>query len=151
MVGARKSLSIHTKKTLKEIENDLYFIFEPILNKKIEKISFKNTMSLLINLSKSLNMQIQPQLILFQKTLLSIESIGRQIEPSINLWKITRISLEKIIIKNTLTEKIKNLLKTKKNNNKKIKNKNNIKLIHIIITYLVIIFINNIIKYDIII
>jgi predicted unusual protein kinase regulating ubiquinone biosynthesis (AarF/ABC1/UbiB family) len=46
-------------------------------------------------------MQIQPQLLLFQKTLLSVESISRHIEPSINLWKITRTSIEKLIIKKT--------------------------------------------------
>ncbi|CAB3976250.1 ABC1 kinase family protein [Candidatus Azoamicus ciliaticola] len=148
-----KSQTINTKKTIQEIENDLYFIFEPILNKKIEKISFKNTISLLINLSRSLNMQMQPQLILFQKTLLSIESISRHIEPSINLWKITRISLEKIITKNTLTEKIKKIFKNKKNNKEKIKNKNNynMKPIPLIITYLIIILINNIMKYKMII
>lgn len=142
-----KAKTINTKKTIQEIENDLYFIFEPILNKKIEEISFKKTMFLLINLSKSLNMQIQPQLILFQKTLLSVESISRHIEPSINLWKITRLSLEKIIIKNTLKEKIKNLLKNKKNNKTKRKNNYNLKIAPLIITYLTIILLNNIIKY----
>lgn len=146
-----KAKTINTSKSIQEIENDLYFIFEPILNKKIEKISFKKTMESLIKLSTALNMQIQPQLILFQKTLLSIESISRHIDPSINLWKITRISIEKIIIKNTLNEKIKNIFNIRKNKKLKINyiNQTYIKIIPAILIYLIIILTHNIIKYEI--
>lgn len=146
--------TINKNKSIKEIENELYFIFEPILNKKIEKISFKTTILLLIKLSKSLNMQIQPQLILFQKTLLSIESISRNIEPSINLWKITRLSLEKIILKTTIIDKIKKIIKNNKNSDviKKIEEKSCLKKLFIIfILYIIILIINNLIQYNIII
>lgn len=146
-----KAETINTEKSIQEIENELYFIFEPILNKKIEKISFKKTIESLIKLSKTLNMQIQPQLILFQKTLLSIESISRHIEPSINLWKITRMSIEKIIIKNTLNEKIKNIFNNKTCKKLKINHtqKTYVKIMPSMIIYLTIILTNNIIKYEI--
>lgn len=101
-----KAKTIQTTKSIKEIESELYFLFEPILNKKIKNISFKKTITSLINLSKNFNMQLQPNFILFQKTLLSIESISRQLNPSINLWLITRQSIESIIIKNLIKKNI---------------------------------------------
>lgn len=148
-----KAKTIQTPNKLKELENELYFIFEPILNKKIKNISFQKTMIELINLSKKINLQIQPNLILFQKTLLSIESISRQLDPSANLWQITRTSLEKLIIKNVMINKIKNIIQNKNKllkNKKKLIKKSLYKYIKVLaLIYLIIIIINNLTKYKI--
>lgn len=101
-----KANTISKKNNLQELENELYVIFDPILNKKIENIPFKHIMLALIDLSKKANMQLQPNLILFQKTLLAIESISREINPSSNLWEITRHSIEKIIIEHAIKKLI---------------------------------------------
>lgn len=108
-----KAKTIKTKKNIKDIENDLYLIFEPILNKKIKNISFRKTITSLLKLSAKINMQVQPNFILFQKTILSIESISRKISPSTNLWKITRQAIEKIIIENIIKKNLK-IKKSKK-------------------------------------
>lgn len=142
-----KAKTINTKNTLSELEKDLYFIFDPISNKKIKNIPFEKILKKLITLSKKINIQTQPNLILFQKTLVSIESISRQIAPSTNLWETTRQSIEKIFIKNF----IKNFIKknTKKKNhmllhNNRVKYKN----INIIIyTSILILTIINILTY----
>lgn len=108
-----KAQTIKNNLSIQEIEKELFFIFEPILNKKIKNISFRYMFNSLKNLSKKFEMQTQPQMLLFQKTLLSIESISRQISPSINVWSITRLLLERIIIKESIINKIKKKLKKK--------------------------------------
>lgn len=111
-----KAQTITTTESITNIENDLCYIFEPILNKKIKEISFYKIIPQLLALTRKLNMQLQPQLILFQKSLLTIESICRQLNPNINLWKITRQSIEKNFLKEIIINKTKkhiiNTLKT---------------------------------------
>ncbi|HFL8824106.1 MAG TPA: AarF/UbiB family protein [Candidatus Azoamicus sp. OHIO1] len=97
-----KSKTMITEKSIDDLEKEICYICEPILNKPIKNISFEKTLTALINLTRAFNMQIQPKLILFQKTLMTIEGISRQINPNINLWKITRQSLEKIIFSDTI-------------------------------------------------
>lgn len=119
-----KSNSMIIDTNIDDLEREICFIFEPILNKSIKKISFERTLVSLINLSKKFKMQLQPRLLLFQKTLITIEGLTRNLYPNLNMWKITRQTLEKIIlsknIKNYFSKKlIKNL---KMLSNKKIKN-----------------------------
>lgn len=145
-----KAKTISTNESIDNIEKEICCVFEPILNKKIKDISFKNTFESLMHLAKKFNMQIQPKLILFQKTLITIEALSRQLNPNINLWKLTRQSIEKIIISNTLNnyspkkilKYIKELtkLKTKKTNHDKKKleiTNNNSNKIYIIIGYII--------------
>ncbi len=91
-----KSGSISNKNNIKKIEKEIALIFEPILNKSIKNISFKETFFSLMEISKKFKMQLQPKFILFQKTLITIESISRNLYPNINLWETTRKSIEKI-------------------------------------------------------
>jgi len=104
--------TISTNKPLNEIENEICCVFEPILNKKIKDISFKNAITSILMLSKNFEMQIQPQLILFQKTLLTIESLCRQISPEINIWNSTRLSIEKNLLKDIFLNKTQNNIKS---------------------------------------
>ncbi len=119
-----KSKSMIVKNNIQDLEREICFIFEPILNKPIENISFKKTIKSLFFLSKKFKMQLQPKLILFQKTLLTLDGLIRNICPNFNIWKVTRKTLEKIIISKNIKNIIsKNLIKqlnkiTKKNDTK---------------------------------
>lgn len=97
--------TILTDKTIYEIENEICCVFEPMLNKKIKDIDFKISLKSVMNLGSKFNLQIQPQLILFQRTLLTIESLCRELSPDINIWHFTRSSIEAIFLKNIIFER----------------------------------------------
>ncbi len=81
--------------SLNELEQAICSVWEPIFNKELRDISFEKTFRSLLDISKNFNMKIQPQLLLFQKTLFSVEGLTRYLYPKINFWKITRPILEK--------------------------------------------------------
>jgi len=99
--------TIITNDPVYKIENELCCVFEPILNKKIKDIPFDKTIKSIMSLTEKYKMQLQPRLVLFQKTLLTIESLCRYISPDINIWKNTRISIEKNLFKDILYSKFK--------------------------------------------
>lgn len=80
------------------LEQAVCSAWEPIFNKELRDISFEKTFKSLLNISKMFDMKLQPQLLLFQKTLFSIEGLSRYLYPKINFWKITRPILEKWIL-----------------------------------------------------
>jgi ubiquinone biosynthesis protein len=84
--------------SIDHLEQAICSVWEPIFNKELKDISFEKTFKSLMNISKMFNMKIQPQLLLFQKTLFSIEGLSRFLYPKINFWKITRPILEKWVI-----------------------------------------------------
>jgi ubiquinone biosynthesis protein len=70
-----------------ELENAVRTVCEPIFNKPLKDISFGIILLRLFEISRQFQMQIQPQLILLQKTLLNIEGVGRELYPDLDLWK----------------------------------------------------------------
>jgi ubiquinone biosynthesis protein len=62
-------------------------VCEPIFNKPLAEISFGQVLMRLFETARRFQMQVQPQLILLQKTLLQIEGLGRQLYPELDLWK----------------------------------------------------------------
>jgi len=70
-----------------EIESAVRTISEPIFDRPLKEISFALVLLNLFEVARSFQMQIQPQLILLQKTLLNIEGLGRQLYPELDLWK----------------------------------------------------------------
>lgn len=106
-----KAGTIKIKENANMAEKVLYNAFSTISDKKLEDIDFKNTINSLMELSKILNLQLQPNLILFQKTLLTIEGICRHLNTQANLWQITRNEMEKILINNFFKIKIKDNMK----------------------------------------
>jgi len=62
-------------------------VCEPIFNKPLKEISFAQVLLRLFETARRFDMQIQPQLILLQKTLLNIEGLGRELYPELDLWK----------------------------------------------------------------
>ena len=61
-------------------------VCDPIFNKPLSEISFADFMTQLLRTAADFNMEIQPQLVLLQKTLLYIEGLGRQLYPELDLW-----------------------------------------------------------------
>jgi len=70
-----------------ELEAAVRTVCEPIFNKPLAEISFGQVLLRLFETARRFQMQVQPQLILLQKTLLQIEGLGRQLYPELDLWK----------------------------------------------------------------
>ncbi len=70
-----------------ELETAVRTVCEPIFNKPLSEISFAQVLIRLFRIAQRFNMEIQPQLILLQKTLLNIEGLGRELYPELDLWK----------------------------------------------------------------
>jgi ubiquinone biosynthesis protein len=69
-------------------------VCEPIFNRPLKEISFGQFLVRLFTTARRFGMQVQPQLILLQKTLLNIEGLGRQLYPDLDLWKTAQPILE---------------------------------------------------------
>jgi ubiquinone biosynthesis protein len=78
-----------------QFEAAIRAISEPIFNKPISEISFGQYLLRLFQTARRFNMQVQPQLVLLQKTLLNIEGLGRQIYPELDLWTTAKPFLER--------------------------------------------------------
>lgn len=70
-------------------------VCEPILEKPLKDISFGQVLLGLFQTARRFNMEVQPQLVLLQKTLLNIEGLGRQLYPDLDLWSTARPYLER--------------------------------------------------------
>lgn len=70
-------------------------VCEPIFEKPLAEISFGLVLLRLFQTARRFEMQVQPQLILLQKTLLHIEGLGRQLYPELDLWKTAKPYLER--------------------------------------------------------
>jgi ubiquinone biosynthesis protein len=69
-----------------EMESAIRTVCEPIFDKPIKDISFGTLLLRLFEISRRFNMEVQPQLILLQKTLLNIEGLGRDLYPDLDIW-----------------------------------------------------------------
>jgi len=79
---------------LDELEAAVRSVCEPIFNKPLKDISFGLVLLHLFRTARRFNMEVQPQLVLLQKTLLQIEGLGRQLYPELDLWKTAKPVLE---------------------------------------------------------
>ncbi|MDP9083092.1 MAG: ubiquinone biosynthesis regulatory protein kinase UbiB [Pseudomonadota bacterium] len=70
-----------------ELETAVRTVCEPIFNKPLKEISFAQVLLRLFETARRFDMEVQPQLILLQKTLFNIEGLGRQLYPELDLWK----------------------------------------------------------------
>jgi ubiquinone biosynthesis protein len=69
------------------MESAIRTVCEPIFNKPLKEISFGTVLLRLFEISRRFNVEIQPQLILLQKTLLNIEGLGRDLYPDLDIFK----------------------------------------------------------------
>jgi ubiquinone biosynthesis protein len=70
-----------------ELESAVRTVCEPIMNKPLKDISFGTVLMRLFQVARRFDMEVQPQLILLQKTLLQIEGLGRALYPDLDLWE----------------------------------------------------------------
>ena len=78
-----------------EFESAIRSVCEPIFERPLKEISFGRLLLYLFQTARRFNMEIQPQLVLLQKTLLNIEGLGRQLYPDLDLWKTAKPFLER--------------------------------------------------------
>lgn len=94
---------------VEQMEAAIRTVCEPIFEKPLSEISFGKLLLQLFVTAERFNMEIQPQLMLLQKTLLSIEGLGRQLYPQLNLWETAKPFMQRWIKKQY---GLKNLTKT---------------------------------------
>lgn len=70
-------------------------IGEPIINQKAKNISMGNVLVQLFDITKQFNMSLQPQLLLLQKTMITVEGVARKLDPEINFWDVSKPEIEK--------------------------------------------------------
>ncbi len=78
-----------------EFESAIRTVCEPIFQKPLGEISFGVVLIRLFEVARRFQMEVQPQLILLQKTLLNIEGLGRELYPDLDLWQTGKPFLER--------------------------------------------------------
>ncbi len=78
-----------------ELESAIRAVCEPIFDRPLKDISFAQVLLRLFEASRRFNVEVQPQLVLLQKTLFNIEGVGRQLDPDLDLWKTAKPFLER--------------------------------------------------------
>ncbi|MEI7679044.1 MAG: ubiquinone biosynthesis regulatory protein kinase UbiB [Betaproteobacteria bacterium] len=76
-------------------ETAIRAVCEPIFARPLKDISFGRVLLRLFQTSRRFNIEVQPQLVLLQKTLLNIEGLGRELDPDLDLWATAKPFLEK--------------------------------------------------------
>ncbi len=77
-----------------DFESAIRTVCEPIFERPLKEISFGHFLLRLFQTARRFNMEVQPQLVLLQKTLLNIEGLGRQLYPDLDLWKTAKPFIE---------------------------------------------------------
>ncbi|CAG9174895.1 ubiquinone biosynthesis regulatory protein kinase UbiB [Cupriavidus respiraculi] len=80
---------------VEELESAVRACCEPYFDKPLKEISLGMVLMRLFQTSRRFNVEIQPQLVLLQKTLLNIEGLGRQLDPDLDLWRTAKPFLER--------------------------------------------------------
>jgi len=95
-----------------QFESAIRAVCEPVFARPLKEISFGRALVRLFEASRRFNVEIQPQLVMLQKTLLNIEGLGRQLDPNLDLWTTAKPFLE-----NWMREQVgfKGLLRTLRN------------------------------------
>ena len=78
-----------------ELEAEIRVVLEPAFDRPLSEISLGRVLLALFRASRRFNVEIQPQLVLLQKTLLNVEGLGRQLDPALNLWVTAMPFLER--------------------------------------------------------
>ena len=77
-----------------DFESAIRSVCEPIFDRPLHEISFGQLLLRLFQTARRFNMEVQPQLVLLQKTLLNIEGLGRELYPQLDLWDTAKPFLE---------------------------------------------------------
>jgi ubiquinone biosynthesis protein len=77
------------------LESAIRAVCEPHFDRPLKDISLGQVLMRLFQTSRRFNVEIQPQLVLLQKTLLNVEGLGRQLDPELDLWNTAKPFLER--------------------------------------------------------
>lgn len=77
-----------------EFETAMRAVCEPIFEKPLKEISYGHLLLRLFQVARRFDMEVQPQLVLLQKTLLNIEGLGRDLYPDLDLWQTAKPFIE---------------------------------------------------------
>ena len=77
------------------LESAIRTVCEPLFDRPLKEISLGQVLLRLFQTSRRFNVEIQPQLVLLQKTLLNVEGLGRQLDPDLDLWNTAKPFLER--------------------------------------------------------
>ena len=95
-----------------ELEGAIRAVCEPHFDRPLKDISLGQVLLRLFQTSRRFNVEIQPQLVLLQKTLLNVEGLGRQLDPDLDLWNTAKPFLERWMVEQIgwrgLFERLKN-------------------------------------------
>ena len=80
-----------------EFESSIRTVCEPIFERPLKDISFALVVLRLFQVARRFQMEVQPQLVLLQKTLFAVEGLGRQLDPELDLWATAKPFLEQWI------------------------------------------------------
>ena len=78
-----------------EFESAIRAVCEPIFNRPFAEIEFGRVLLRLFQTARRFGYEVQPQLVLLQKTLLNIEALGRTLDPQLDLWTTAKPYLER--------------------------------------------------------
>jgi ubiquinone biosynthesis protein len=78
-----------------DFEAAIRSVCEPVFDRPLKDISFGRVLLRLFQASRRFNIEVQPQLVLLQKTLLNVEGLGRQLDPNLDLWTTAKPFLER--------------------------------------------------------
>jgi len=78
-----------------EFETAIRAVCEPVFARPLKEIYFGRLLLRLFQTSRRFNVQVQPQLVMLQKTLLNIEGLGRELDPDLDLWQTAKPFLER--------------------------------------------------------
>jgi ubiquinone biosynthesis protein len=91
---------------LDELEAAVRTVCEPYFDRPLKEISLGMVLMRLFQTSRRFQVEIQPQLVLLQKTLLNIEGLGRQLDPELDLWNTAKPFLEKWMLEQVGPQKL---------------------------------------------
>jgi ubiquinone biosynthesis protein len=80
---------------INDLEGAIRAVCEPQFDRPLKDISLGHVLLRLFQTSRRFNVEIQPQLVLLQKTLLNVEGLGRQLDPDLDLWQTAKPFLER--------------------------------------------------------
>jgi ubiquinone biosynthesis protein len=78
-----------------DFEGAIRAVCEPVFDRPLKQISFGRVLLRLFQTSRRFNIEVQPQLVMLQKTLLNVEGLGRQLDPDLDLWVTAKPHLER--------------------------------------------------------
>jgi ubiquinone biosynthesis protein len=89
-----------------ELESAIRAVCEPYFDRPLKEISLGMVLMRLFQTSRRFHVEIQPQLVLLQKTLLNIEGLGRDLDPELDLWNTAKPFLEKWMVEQIGPQKL---------------------------------------------